>query len=319
MATGGRLQQWWLNRLPVTDKLTLGHRNLYILPTRAGWMLGLTLIVLLLGSINYMLNLGYMLTFLLGGVSVVAMHLTHNNLRGLQITAQPGAAVFAGQPALVQVTLHNPSRTDRFALQLRALSTAAPEHWADAPAASPARLSLEQATTRRGRHALAPFVVESRFPLGTFRAWAWCRPAGLQWVYPTPEVDCPPLPGAQHHTETGNSGQSAAGDLADELRAYRQGDPLKRVVWKKVAKIDSANTDGWVSREQPLEQSGELWLKFDHCGLSDTEGRLSRLCAWVLEAERRQLRYGLELPHTSLAPSVGLQHQTSCLEALALC
>src|SRR5690606_19441819 len=34
-----RLRAWWQSRLPLTDTLLLTQRNVYILPTRAGWML----------------------------------------------------------------------------------------------------------------------------------------------------------------------------------------------------------------------------------------------------------------------------------------
>ncbi len=321
MANTGRLRRWWLGRLPVTESLTLGHRNLYILPTRAGWMLGLTLLLLLLGSINYMLNLGYLLTFLLAGVSVVAMHQTHSNLHGLQIQVRPGEAVFAGQARNVLVVLSNPKHSMRYGLQLSSLGSAqAPNTtWTDAAPLTSTRLSLQQPATTRGPQPLEPLVVESRFPLGTFRAWAWCRPAGQHLVYPAPETPCPPLP--ENVTELGSSPETSLqkADSADELRPYRAGDPLKRVYWKKVAKSDGHGTEGWISRDRPPGQAGELWLDFEQCGVAATEARLSRLCAWVLEAERMQLRYGLRLPHLQLAPGTGHGHQKNCLEALALC
>ena len=34
-----RFQRWWQARLPLSDTLTLTQRNVYILPTGAGWML----------------------------------------------------------------------------------------------------------------------------------------------------------------------------------------------------------------------------------------------------------------------------------------
>ena len=71
-------------RAPTPSTLTQG--NVYILPTRAGWMFALTLLVLLLASINYQLNLGYVLTFLLAGSGVVSMHVTPRH------AARPDAA-----------------------------------------------------------------------------------------------------------------------------------------------------------------------------------------------------------------------------------
>ena len=63
----GRIRRWFENRLPRSDSWVLTQRNLYILPTKAGWGFCVTLLVMLLASVNYQLNLGYALTFLLGG------------------------------------------------------------------------------------------------------------------------------------------------------------------------------------------------------------------------------------------------------------
>ena len=62
-----RIRRYWIERLPLRDTTVLNQRNVYILPTRPGFMLGATLLVLLVASINYQLNLGYLLTFLLAG------------------------------------------------------------------------------------------------------------------------------------------------------------------------------------------------------------------------------------------------------------
>ena len=47
----------------------LGRRRVYILPTRAGMLYAMTLIAMLIGSVNYNLGLGYVLTFLLAGLA----------------------------------------------------------------------------------------------------------------------------------------------------------------------------------------------------------------------------------------------------------
>ncbi|HSC63398.1 MAG TPA: DUF58 domain-containing protein, partial [Caldimonas sp.] len=80
-----RVRGWLTSRLPRTDTQLLTQGNVYILPTRAGWMFALTLLVLLLASVNYQLNLGYVLTFMLAGSGIVSMHITHGTLRGLTL------------------------------------------------------------------------------------------------------------------------------------------------------------------------------------------------------------------------------------------
>src|SRR6476469_286700 len=99
------IEAWFQARLPVQDTQLLTQRNVYILPTPAGWMLAVTLLTLLVASINFELNLGYLLTFLLAGSALAGMHVGHATLRGIALhLAQPEPA-FAGRAARLQVQL----------------------------------------------------------------------------------------------------------------------------------------------------------------------------------------------------------------------
>jgi uncharacterized protein (DUF58 family) len=99
----------------------------------------------------------------------------------------------------------------------------------------------------------------------------------------------------------------------DGVRPYRRGDPLKTVVWKKVAKSDHL-----VSRDTQQVQRFELWLDLAKTGTSGIEQQLSRLCAWVLLADRQGAPYGLRIGGTEIAPASGEAHKRACLQALAL-
>jgi uncharacterized protein (DUF58 family) len=168
---------------------------------------------------------------------------------------------------------------------------------------------------------LPTMTAETRFPLGTFRVWTVWRPAAQVLVYPAPETHPPPLPPGEPRAGGAAQAQRHATGEFDGVRAYRRGDPLKLVVWKKAAK-----TDELVSRDAQHAQRLELWLDLAHAaqglgaiaGGSAREHALSRLCAWVLLAESQGLRYGLRLPSTEIAPDSGPAHQKNCLQALAL-
>ncbi|MGA7983622.1 MAG: DUF58 domain-containing protein, partial [Burkholderiales bacterium] len=58
---------------PERGVVVLGHRRVYIVPTRVGWLYGATLGIMLIGSINYALSLGFALTFLLTGLGLAGM------------------------------------------------------------------------------------------------------------------------------------------------------------------------------------------------------------------------------------------------------
>jgi len=56
---------------PERGTVVLVHRRVYIVPAQLGWFFVLTLLILLIGSINYTLSLGFGLTFLLAAQVLV--------------------------------------------------------------------------------------------------------------------------------------------------------------------------------------------------------------------------------------------------------
>ncbi len=310
-----RFQRWWQARLPLRDTTTLTQRNVYILPTGPGFMLGLTLLVLLVASINYQLNLGYLLTFLLTGCAVVGMHVCHGTLRGLTMHLIAPDAQFAGASVPFGVQLTSQKRTIRHGIGLAVLGS---QHWSwtDVPAQGSAKVQLAFPAPSRGRHPVPTLTAETRFPLGTFRVWTVWRPAAQVLIYPQPEAHPPPLPSGEPQAGAATTTQRHDTGEFDGVRAYRRGDPLKLVVWKKLAKADEL-----VSRDAQQLQGQELWLDIEKAaqppGAPHLEQQLSRLCAWVLLAEKLDLRYGLRLGAQEIAPSNGDAHKTACLQALA--
>lgn len=306
-----RLQRWFEARLPLADSVTLTQRTVYILPTRPGLMLGATLLVMLVASINYQLNLGYVLTFLLAGSAVVAMHLSHATLRGLNLNLIAPEAVFTGSSAIIGIKLTQSERRTRYGIGL-AVQGSGLWAWTDVPPLGSSTVQVAFSPARRGVHRVPTLTAETRFPLGTFRVWTVWRPAAQVLVYPAPESPAPPLPpGELQSNGTVSSVRHASGDF-DGVRAYRRGDPLKRIVWKKWAKSDEL-----VSREASQAHGQTLWLDARETSLADPEKQLSRLCAWVLQADQAELDYGLRLNGLEIAPASGEAHKKRCLQALA--
>lgn len=315
-----RFRRWWQARLRPDDDHYLTQRNVYILPTAPGLMLAITLLVLLVASINFQLNLGYALTFLLAGCSLVGMHMGHATLRGLHLQLVPPEAEFLDVPTRLTVQLHNTSARPRYGVGL-ALQDLGAWSWVEVPPKGSCQLRLAWLAPRRGFVKLPLLSAESRFPLGTFRVWTVWQPAACAWVYPRPEMPAPALPGVTAPI----AGAAGAIDLVvahgdwDGVRGYRRGDPPKQIVWKKAAQALATGSGALVSRDTSAPTAVELWLDYGGTGLTDKEARLSRLCAWVREAENRGFAYGLRLPGRELAPGSGATHQRQCLEALALC
>ena len=317
VAARGRFRRWLESRSARTDTLLLTQRNVYILPTRAGLMFCITLIVLLLASINYQLNLGYVLTFLLAGSGVVSMHLTHATLRGLTLHLKPVTPGFAGDPAGLDLVLTSPDNA-RFGIGLKVSGAAdGTLLWIDVPAGGQATAQVSFVPGARGLHDTPALSAETRFPLGLFRTWAVWRPAAQLLVYPSPERPPAPLPSAR--AVPGGTGQSrsADGGEVEGVRAYRRGDPLKLVAWKKAARTMESGGE-LVSRDTSASTRQELWLDWQACASLPPEARLSRLAAWSLLAHRAGAEFGLRLPGLDIPPDHGEAQKRRCLEALAL-
>ena len=316
-----RFRSWFENRLALSDHITLTQRTVYILPTRPGLMLGVTLMILLVASINYQLNLGYLLTFLLAGSALIGMHVCHGTLRGLAMHLQAPSAHYAGATAPVDIRLTNTRRATRHGIGLSVLDSDASKHWVwtDVPGQGNSTVQVAFKPTGRGLHRLPTLTAETRFPLGTFRVWTVWRPAAEVLVYPAPESHAPPLPpGEPRSGDAANASRARDTGDFDGVRGYKRGDPLRQVVWKKAAKADESG-NGLVVRDSAQSNALELWLDFMQAGTGDKEHKLSRLCAWVLAADKQAVVYGLRLPTLSIAPASGEVHKRQCLEALALC
>lgn len=337
-----RLRRWFESRLPATDTWALGQRNIYILPTRAGLTFAATLIVMLLASINYQLNLGYALTFLLAGSGLVSMHLTHSNLRGLTLHLKPPPRGFAGEPLPLAIVLSNPGRA-RHGLALRLAAPAAPTFspapsapalargagpapapgagqalppnapvWCDVPAGGQTQSQLSWVPQQRGWHGLPTVTVETVFPLGLFRAWTVWRPAAQLLAWPRPEQPAPPLPTSTSSQDEARHQRRREGSEFDGVRPWRRGDTMRQVVWKKVARSNQL-----VSRETAGAVGEELWLEWAHSGVGGAEQRLSRMAAWLIAAEHAGLPCGLRLPGRELAPAASRGQRDAALDVLA--
>ena len=314
MSLAEKIRQWLPRPKPDIDlpvRLTL--RRIYIVPSSAGVLYAIVLLVMLLGAINYGISLGYALVFLLAGLGFAGMVHTFRNLVHLGISAGRAEPVFTGETARFRVVIDNPRRDARRVIEL-AFASGTPT-LVDIPGDGNAVAEIPCPTTRRGRLVPGRITLSTRYPLGLFRAWSYPYPPLACLVYPAPLVT--PLP---PYVATAHGGQHG-GTFGQEdffgLRIRQPNDSPHHIAWKAVAR-DIENRPllvkqfaGGGAGQQILD-----WAQTpDGC---DAETRLSILTGWVLAAEQSGLRYGLRLPDIDIAPANGPAHRDACLETLAL-
>jgi len=178
---------------------------------------------------------------------------TARNLARAAVSAGRAEAVFAGEAAQFRLSLDGRAAFDRPAILARHVASGA-QLVVDVPAGALAEIVLAVPAARRGWMPLGRVMLETRFPLGLFRAWSYVEPDARCLVYPRPERS--PLPpfsgesarGAQRSPTPGND------DFAG-LRGYQRSDSPRHVAWKQVARSDDMLTKQFTG-----ETAAELWL-----------------------------------------------------------
>ena len=301
----------WIFRaaVPETPPVTLVQRRIFILPTRQGYFFAFTLLVLLFSSIQYQISLGFLLTFLLGGMVGVAMLHTWRNLAHLRLRPGRCDPVFAGGTAHFALSIETPAST-RFSIAVRRRNEA-PVH-VDVTRGEVAAVMLPVVAPRRGLLRCGRLEVFTRYPVGLFHAWSYVDFDLAVVVYPRPDPAAGTAPASSHGDA--QEGIPVTGDEEfNMLRVYRAGDPPKLIAWKALAR-----EQGLLTKDFSAMASSELWIEWEQAHAADVEARLSILCQWVLQAERFGQAYGLRLPGVSIPPSRGEAQRNRCLEALAL-
>lgn len=318
MSIAAILQEWFFRwalrgRPPEPEPILLTQRRVYVLPTRAGLGYGAALIVMLIGAINYNLSLGYVLVFLLGGLGVVAILHTFRNLVRLKVSHGRTPPVHAGDMAAFHLALAGDGERRAIRLWLPDGATTT----VDIPAGAAADARLAVPATARGWLALPRIGLETRWPLGLIRAWAYAAPDVRCLVYPRPALQAPPLPWASSR-ETGRHGGGGRGrdDFAG-LREHQPADPPRHVAWKTAARRGE-DAPLLTKQFEGASAASRLWLDWQALPDADVETRLSILTRWALDAHASGFEWGLRLPGATLAPSSGRAHLDAALKALAL-
>ena len=316
---------WFRVALPEGASTQLGRRHIYILPTRFGWLFGVLLIALLIGSINYSISLGFAFTFLLAGFGSISMLHTWRNLAHISIALRRAEPVFAGENAIFEWTASEKNTRARFAISaafsankswrdktgLNATETT--QTLIDIEANSETYFKLSLPTQQRGWLNAPRMVLSTEFPVSFFHVWAYANVAGQCLVYPRPAkqsivIASPHAAGKQGDNHTPQGDDDFVGH-----RHYQYGDSPKRVDWKA-----SSREQGMFTKQFQGEAVSTLWLDWAATTGENSEQRLSQLTRWVIDAETQKKHYGLRLPHVVYNPNQGSVHYHQCLTALAL-
>ncbi len=299
-------------------QLRLGARSIYILPTGFGALWLMAVVLLQVVGIQLQSNGTLMMSYLLLGLFLLAMHLTAFNLQGLELSCSDPPPGFADAPLNYPVVVRSQCHRDQLRIgfilgsALRQDSTTQSRDQEIQPGQS--ELSIPWQPQQRGLQRPGRLRISSSAPLGLFRCWSLWEPPTAQLVYPARREG----PVAETFAEAeGNrlnvSGRpSALGhDHWVDLRPHRAEEGVSRLFWKSMARGRGAHSKvfgGSPPSEPLLSPQPDL----------PKEQALEHLSAriWALSAAGDS--YGLIMGGTTIAPGSGSRHRDQCLAALAL-
>ncbi len=305
-----RMQRWLAARVPAVSHVRLDRRNIYILPTGPGLLFLAASTLVFITAINYILSMAFGLAFLMISVFLLSILYAFRNLQYLSLRGLGAEPVFAGQELAFEVLLERQGTRCHEMLELRFPA----QRWsrADLLENTQERVSLFLATRHRGQIKAPRIIVQTRFPLGLWRAWSNVDLAMQGLVYPAPMAG--PLGSHAVASASGKTESVFAGSEDFQgLRNYQPGDSLRQIAWKSLARGQGLKVKQFVDNADDRLMLD--WAMFP--GL-DAEERLSRLCYWVLELSGSDIDFGLRLPGVDIDLGRGEAHRKNVLTALAL-
>ncbi|MCG9722552.1 DUF58 domain-containing protein [Shewanella sp. Isolate7] len=309
-----RLSQWWqawiARRLPASNKVTLAHRSIFILPTGFGLFWLLFVVLLFLFGTNYQNNLVIGLSILLLSLFNTCIIYSYRNLAGMTLEAKTGPEAYAGETLLYGVILHAKQVQHQVELSYEKQRVQTLNRIDD----KPQEALLPLSNSRRGWVAPGRLRVESRYPLGLCRAWSHLDLANAQIAFAQPKPGQYELSAEQQGDDhqTKERGKRVVGvEEFHGLKPFVTGESLNQIAWKQLAQ-----GRGMLTKEFEQPQSAPQWLTLDTNAPLEEQVSLLTWAADRLSAKGQN--FGLKLPGKTLMPGSGEQHRHLVLSTLAV-
>jgi len=274
-------------------------RRVFVMPTRHGLMAALAIFGIFAISVRIQNNMLLLMAVALFVIFALSLLWAGQNLKGLRLTVRHDGRIVAGETARLSVAL----AAERPVYDIR-IDTGEGTRQAGTQGHA-----LNFSPGRRGRQALPLVRLETAFPFGLARAWAWISPAEVL-VAPVPDSGAAlaHLPGAVRQGAA--AGREDGG--ADSLEDWMPGVPETRISWKRYAA-----TDRLLAKTGNASGGSVLTITYDAVAHLGHERALSAMSAAVLRAARAGRPFHFRLHQIDLR-HVTPQSAGKALDALAL-
>lgn len=306
-------------RTPRSDHLRLGLNNVYVFFSRQGFLFATLLCLTFVVGVNYANNLVLGLFFYLFGVWLIGVFYTFLQVSSLDIKLVQTQMTQA--QSLCLVTLEISVRSGKPSHQVRLYfadgsKEKQQEQTITLTAVSSSTLvKVPVYAAKRGVMTLPRLVIESVYPLGVIKAWAYGYFDSQALIYPKPEYfvwqATQRQTARQDDVEYGHTSTMGQNDF-DRLDEYQQGESLTRVSWTHLAR-----GAGMLTKHFANPVGGHIHLVYADMLSTHHEQKLSELCFAILQLQESRQPFTLTLASGASQTGVGDEFVRSCLVLLA--
>ena len=301
----------WLNkRMPEAKYHRLDKRNIFIFPSRFGFVYLLFVLLIFLLGTNYQNNVIILMSYLMGSLFVSTMLFSFFNIAGISVSCEGKSSGYANQSLKMPIEVFSPGK--RYALTF----SFAGQQSLYLAVTSIEKMFVELPYFARQRGLINPgrVKIKSEYALGLFVCWTHLDFGCLYTVYPEVKMLKGRLPvvfADKNSSEQSGQLSSGAEDFY-ELKNYVQGESVNRIAWKQFAR-----GQGKYTKHYQQQQGNSLRLRLADMPATDIETRLQYLCFLVLSYHDKKYQFSLDLGLQQLDVASGDLHLKQCLRALA--
>lgn len=282
------IDNFFLNRAPRQNNITLSLHNIYIFFSREGILFAFLLLITFIAGINYGNNLVLGLCFYLSSIWLITIHLTFSHLSGLKIEIIDVSMAEAGNVTWATIKIINPSsRPSRqlyfhfdhshidssiFGMTESELNKKISYKIISLENEQTIRLPI--LTTKRGYLELPRLILSTIYPIGVMRSWSYIYFAKPAWVYPKPYQFnwkiSHTLSSDDESVQT--SFQTKGQNDFDVLDEYQEGESLSRISW-----VHLARGHGMLTKHFADSTGREITLNYADMPAKQHERKLEQL------------------------------------------
>lgn len=171
------------------------------------------------------------------------------------------------------------------------------------------KINLSIKAEKRGWNKYPDMILSTTYPIGITKTIKIIKIEGEFLVYPEIEKNAPEIPKIDKKPKFK---KSIDGDEVLMWRDYTEGDRLSSIDWKKSAKNNE------IKVKEYMEDENQFHLEWSMVNHLEKEKAISRLTAWIVELDKKDLSWSLSLPNKYIPVGNDKNHLHNCLKGLAL-